>query len=46
MKDVMTEMSNLGGVLDELDELKKRVKKGMASESDLRGGATEGFIPD
>lgn len=45
MKDVMSEMRQLGDVLDELDELKKRVKKGMASESDLRGGAVEGFLP-
>lgn len=46
MKDVMTEMKNLGDTLDALDALKTRVKKGLASESGIRGGATDGFIPD
>lgn len=45
MKDVMIEMRQLGNVLDELDALKIRIKKGLASESDLRAGAVEGFLP-
>lgn len=46
MKDIMAEISNLDGVLDELKGLETRVKKDLQDESVLRGGAQEGYIPE
>ena len=46
VKDIMTELSSLGKVHDELIELDSRVKKELAEKSTIRGGAVEGFEPD
>ena len=41
----MAEVSNLDKVYDELKILEGRVKKEMEEESQLRGGATQGYTP-
>lgn len=46
VKDIMTELSSLGKVHDELIDLESRVKKELAEKSTIRGGAVEGFEPD
>lgn len=45
VKDIMAEVSNLDKVYDELKILEGRVKKEMEEESQLRGGATQGYTP-
>lgn len=45
VKDIMTEISNLDKVLDELKILKGQVKKEMEETSTIRGGAVDGFQP-
>jgi hypothetical protein len=42
----MAELSSLGKVHDELKDLESRVKKEMAEQSSIRGGAVEGYEPD
>lgn len=44
-KDVMAEMSGVGKVLDELEDLEDRLKKKQKAASGLRADKTEGFIP-
>lgn len=46
VKDIMTELSSLGKVHDELIDLESRVKKELAEKSTIRGGAVEGYEPD
>lgn len=46
VKDIMTELSSLGKVHDELIDLESRVKKELAEKSTIRGGAIEGYEPD
>jgi hypothetical protein len=41
----MAEVSNLSKVVDELKTLEGYVKKEIAEQSNLRGGATDGFMP-
>lgn len=45
VKDIQVELSNLPKVLDELKDIESRVKREMEEQSQLRGGATEGFTP-
>ncbi len=45
VKDIQQELSNLPKVLDELKDIQDRVKKEMEEQSQLRGGAIEGFTP-
>lgn len=45
VKDVMTEITNLSKMLDELDELKSRIKKGSGEDTGIRGGYVDGFVP-
>lgn len=44
-KDIMSEMSLVSKVLDELEDLEARVKKKQKAVSGLRAGAVEGYIP-
>ena len=44
-KNVMTEMSTVSKVLDELEDLESRVKKKQKASSGLRAGAQEGYTP-
>jgi len=44
VKDIMAEISQLSKVNDELKTLEGQVKKEMAEDSRLRGGAVEGFM--
>lgn len=44
-KDVMSELSSVSKVLDELDELERRVKAKKKAETGLRGDKQEGFTP-
>lgn len=46
VKDIMSELSQLGKVHDELKDLESRVKKETAEQSTIRGGAVEGYEPD
>ena len=46
VKDIMTELSSLGKVHDELVDLESRVKKELAEKSTIRGGAVEGYEPE
>ena len=46
VKDIMTELSSLGKVHDELIDLESRVKKELAEKSTIRGGAVDGYEPD
>lgn len=46
VKDIMTELSSLGKVHDELKDLENRVKKEISEQSSIRGGAIEGYEPD
>lgn len=46
VKDIMTELSSLGKVHDELKDLENRVKKEISEQSSIRGGAVEGYEPD
>ena len=45
VKDIQTELQNLPKVLDELKQVEQQVKKEMEEQSQLRGGAVEGFTP-
>lgn len=45
VKDIMSEISQLSKVNEELKILEGQVKKELAEESKLRGGAIEGFTP-
>ena len=45
VKDMQSELANLPKVLDELKEVEQRVKKEMEEQSQIRGGAVEGFTP-
>ena len=41
----MAEVTQLSKVIDELQTLEDHVKKSITAQSELRAGATEGFIP-
>lgn len=45
VKDIMTEISNLSKVDEELKILESQCKKDLAESSQLRGGVSDGFIP-
>lgn len=45
VKDIMTEISNLSKVNEELKILESQCKKDLAESSQLRGGVSDGFIP-
>lgn len=45
VKDIMTEVSNISKVHEELKILESQVKKELSEISSIRGGATDGFIP-
>lgn len=45
VKDIMSEISQLSKVNEELKILEGQVKKELAEDSKLRGGAIEGFTP-
>lgn len=45
VKDIISEITNMSKVLDELKTLEQVAKKEMQEESQLRGNAVEGFIP-
>ena len=45
VKDIQAEIQNLPKVLDELKSVEQQVKKEMEEQSQLRGGAVEGFTP-
>ena len=45
VKDIMAEVTQLSKVIDELQTLEDHVKKSITAQSELRAGATEGFIP-
>lgn len=46
VKDIMTEISNLHKVHEELKVLESMVKQDLTQTSTIRGGAIEGFEPD
>ena len=46
VKDIIDEISKMSKVLDELKTLESIAKKEMQEESQLRGNAVEGFLPD
>lgn len=46
VKDIITEISNMSKVLDELKTLESIAKREMQEQSQIRGNATEGFLPD
>lgn len=45
VKDIMTEMSNLSKVLDELQTLEALVKKGLSEQTNMRGNVQQDFDP-
>lgn len=45
VKDIQAELTNLPKVIDQLKQVESYVKKEMKEQSQLRGGATEGFTP-
>lgn len=45
VKDIMTEISSLDKVLEELKTLEEQVKKEIAEKSKLRAGAKQGYVP-
>ena len=45
VKDIQAELTNLPKVIDELKQVEGYVKKEMAEDSKLRGGATVGLTP-
>ena len=45
-KDIITEISSLSKVHEELKILEGQVKKEMMETSSIRGGATDGFLPN
>jgi hypothetical protein len=45
-KDVISEISNLHKVHEELQILEANVKKEIAETSFIRGGAVDGFLPN
>lgn len=45
VKDIQAEIQNLPKVLDELKSVEQQVKKEMEEQSQLRGGAIEGYTP-
>ena len=46
VKDIIAEITNMSKVLDELKTLEGIAKKEMQEESQLRGNAVEGYLPD
>lgn len=46
VKDIIAEISNMSKVLDELKTLESIAKREMQEQSQIRGNATEGFLPD
>lgn len=46
VKDIIAEISNMSKVLDELKVLESIAKREMQEESQLRGNAVEGFLPE
>lgn len=46
VKDLMSEISSLSKVHDELTALEGMVKKELSEQSSIRAGAVEGFIPN
>ena len=46
VKDLMSEISSLSKVHDELTSLEGMVKKEISEQSTIRAGATEGFMPN
>ena len=46
VKDLMSEISNLSKVHDELTALEGMVKKELSEQSSIRAGAVEGFMPN
>ena len=46
VKDIIIEISNMSKVLDELKTLESIAKREMQEQSQIRGNATEGFLPD
>lgn len=45
VKDIMAEISNISKVYEELKILESQVKKELAEQSSIRGGAIDGFEP-
>lgn len=45
-KDIIAEISSLSKVYDELKTLEGQVKKEMMETTNIRGGATDGFLPN
>lgn len=45
-KDIIAEISSLSKVYDELKILEGQVKKEMMETTNIRGGATDGFLPN
>ena len=45
-KDIIAEISSLSKVHEELKILEGQVKKEMMETSSIRGGATDGFLPN
>lgn len=45
VKDIQAGIQNLPKVLDELKSVEQQVKKEMEEQSQLRGGAIEGYTP-
>lgn len=46
VKDIIAEISNMSKVLDELKTLEGIAKREMQEQSQIRGNASEGFLPD
>lgn len=46
VKDLITEISNLSKVHDELITLESMVKKELTEHTSIRGGAVDGYMPD
>ena len=46
VKDIIAEISNMSKVLDELKTLEGIAKREMQEQSQIRGNATEGFLPE
>lgn len=45
VKDIQAELTNLPKVIDQLKQVEEYVKKEMQEQSQLRGGAVDGFTP-
>lgn len=46
VKDIISEISSLSKVNEELKTLEGQVKKEMMEQTNIRGGATDGFLPN